>query len=230
NPAYNKKITVLCSDTGRDLCRDVRAGVFAEFEKSGFSLVDSSGVADIGDTRAALDAGRQAGADFVITAKSDTYPIEGMPGLAGAFISMRAKSGMKVLEVSSGRVVNEVSNEASSIDAVKEIAERKAASAAAGLSAAALLESVKKASVSGTVITLKIDGMASIEDVSKVKTILDAAPGVDSYTLDHYVHGDVAFSVRVNGVSGEELASCILRQLPYKMMLVTQYEIELSAD
>lgn len=231
-PVYDKKILFAADAPAADYGSDLRAGVFGVFEKNGFAMLEdgaavSSASADVARI---VDRARAAGADFALVAGAAVYPLEGVPGLGGSFQSMRAKVTLKLLEVSSGRTVSEESREASALDPVAQIARRKAVSAAAELVAGMSELAARRAASGTTVITLSVEGLDGIEQIARVKKALDATVGVDSYNLRRYVHGDASFDVNVNAITGEELASSILRQLPFKMVSATQYQVALAAD
>ncbi|MDD4005157.1 MAG: hypothetical protein PHW69_08155 [Elusimicrobiaceae bacterium] len=231
-PVYDKKVLFIAAEPGAEYASDLRTGVFGAFEKNGFAMLEDAAFASsgAGDTAAVLVRARAAGADFALRAEAAAYPLEGVPGLGGSFVSMRAKITLKLLEVSSGRTVAEESREASAIDPVRQIAQRKAVSAAAGLAAGIVEMAARRAASGGVVITLSVEGLDGIEQVARIKTALDSTLGVESYNLRRYVHGEARFDVNVSSITGEELASSILRQLPFKMLSVTQYAVELAVE
>lgn len=228
-PVYDKKVLFAASGRNPDYDSDLRAGILAAFEKNGFAMLQDAG-GDGSSDAAALERARSAGADFLLTADADAFPLEGVPGLGNSFVSMRAKVSLKLVDAASGRTVGEESREASALDPVAKIAARKAVAAAAELTATLTASAARRAASGGTAITLSVEGLDSIEQVARIKKALDSTLGVESYNLRRYVHGEASFDVNVGGLSGEELAASLLRQLPFKMLSVTRYGIELAAE
>ncbi len=216
--------------------QDLRSSAERAFVKKGYSVAGSqaplAAPADVDSQRAVVEAARVAGASFAVAVSAVSYKLPAADQLGQAFASWRSKVSIKVYAVSSGELVASVSKEASGVDPSDQIASQKAMAAAAELGVPELVKPMDTSLSQGTAIMVVVSGMADLKQLQQFQEMLTAVRAVRNFSLVSYKEGEAALRVIVDSISGQELASSIIRQNPtrYSVTGLDQYQVEIKAE
>lgn len=155
-----------------------------------------------------LSAASAAGASLLMAVTASVAPSGA--GLNTGFYPSRAKASVIVYEVSSGKVLLDLSNQADAIDSSQQAASSKALASAAELLAQETAVKAARLLKQDASIKLKFYGLDGLETLEKLKAQLTRLD-VKALSLESYSSGTAVFEVVPRRPDPQELASAVLR-------------------
>lgn len=155
-----------------------------------------------------LSAASAAGANLVMAVTASAA--QSGSGLNTGFYPSRAKASVKVYEVSSGKVLLDLSNQAEAIDSSQQASLSKALASAGELLAQETAVKAARLLKQDVSVKLKFYGLDGLETLEKLKAQLTRLD-VKALRLESYSSGIAVFEVVPYRPDPQELASAVLR-------------------
>lgn len=233
------KVAVFAADSSAGsaaFAQDLRGAAERAFSKKGYAVAGTQAQLASPDAvenqQAVVEAARTAGAVFAVAVTAVSYKLPAADQLGQAFASWRSKVTIKVFAVASGDMVASISKEASGVDPSDQIASQKAMAAAAELGVPELVKPMDASLSQGTAILVVVSGLGDLKQLQHFQEILTSVRAVKSFSLVSYRDGEAALRVIVDSISGQELASFIIRQNAMRLAVTAldQYQVEIKAE
>ena len=197
--------------------------------KTAVRFLDTPALKNSKDEDSFFEAARASGADLVFIGRAESDPMGATQGPQAGFYPARAKAELKIYEAGTRRLLLEISSQSNAIDAAQEGAFRKALASAGELLGAEAFSKADKFIKPETPMTLRVKGLGSIDDVRKIKAIVDGM-AINGAALESYSEGEAVMTVIPDRPDPQEFSSALLRTGVFNLELesVSRFEAVFS--
>lgn len=197
--------------------------------KTAVRFLDSPALKNSKDEDSFFEAARASGADLVFIGRAEAEPMGAAQGPQAGFYPASAKTELKIYEAGTRRLLLEITSQSNALDAAEEGAFRKALTSAGELLGAEAFSKNDKFIKPETPLTLRVKGLAGIDDARKLKAAVDGME-VSGAALESYREGEAVMTVIPARPDPQEFSSALLRTGVFNLELesVSQFEAVFS--
>jgi hypothetical protein len=191
-----------------------RQGIYKALKNYPYTLLDGGNLSrnNLEDYTTIIDRAKKDGARFVILADASVGELEGAATFTSSFKTLRAKSNIRVFSANNYQLIYEAAESASGLDAVMNIAVKKALTSACEGASARLIEPIERAVNSAKVFSFIVKDVNTIDRLERLQNILREIREVEDFNLVRYVNSNATFEVSANVSTSEEFSAKIIRK------------------